>query len=83
MKTKSVKVYTMKNVMNECIFSGLFAAYLIKINDVRDYILDDIYGIPPCVVYPLESIIDTCFEYSILSNLLLVIKNLVFKKQLD
>ena len=45
--------------------------YLHKIDDVRDFILSDIYDIPPCVI-PIEGLIDTCFEYSILANLCLV-----------
>jgi len=50
---------------------GLFVTYLHKIDDVRDFILSDIYDIPPCVI-PIEGLIDTCFEYSILANLCLI-----------
>ena len=51
---------------------GLFIAYLMKIEDVRDFILDDMYGISPCTIAPLETLIDSCFEFSILVNLLVV-----------
>lgn len=51
---------------------GLYAGYLIFIEDIRDLVLDDLYGIGPCTVPPIDTIIDVAFEYSILANLLLV-----------
>ena len=48
---------------------GLFSLYLVKLKEVRAYILEDIYGISPCTMAPLDSLIDSCFEYSILVNL--------------
>jgi len=51
---------------------GLFILYLMKIEDVRDFILDDMYGISPCTIAPIDTLIDSCFEYSILVNLLVV-----------
>ena len=44
----------------------------MKIEDVRDFILDDMYGISPCTIAPIDTLIDSCFEYSILVNLLVV-----------
>ena len=46
--------------------------YLIKIEDIRDYILDDLYGIIPCTIPPIDTVIDMAFEYSIIANILLV-----------
>ena len=46
----------------------------MKLEEVRAYILDDIYGIAPCTMAPVDTLIDSCFEYSILVNLLLVSK---------
>lgn len=51
---------------------GLFLVYLAKINDVRDFILDDMYKIAPCSLPPLDTLVDTAFEYSILANILLM-----------
>ena len=48
---------------------------MLKIEDVRDFILDDMYGIPPCTIAPIETLIDSCFELSILVNLLVVSKS--------
>ena len=45
---------------------------MIKLEDFRDFVLDDLYGIAPCTNPILDTLIDTCFEYSILVNLLLV-----------
>ena len=56
---------------------GLFSLYLVKLEEVRAYILDDIYGIAPCTMAPVDTLIDSCFEYSILVNLLLVSKILM------
>ena len=50
----------------------MFLAYLVKINDVRDFILDDMYGVAPCTWPPLDTLVDTAFEFSILANILLV-----------
>lgn len=46
--------------------------YLARIQDVRDFLLDDLYGIAPCSLPPLDTLVDTCFQYSILVNMLLV-----------
>ena len=54
------------------VLPGLFSLYLVKLEEVRAYILDDIYGISPCTMAPVDTLIDSCFEYSILVNLLLV-----------
>jgi len=51
---------------------GLFSLYLVKLEEVRAYVLYDMYGISPCTVAPVDTIIDSCFEYSILVNLLLL-----------
>jgi len=52
---------------------GLFVFYLVKLEDVRDFILDDLYGIPPCTIPPIDTLTDSTFEYSLLANLLLII----------
>ena len=52
--------------------SGLYIFYLIKIEDFRDLVLDDLYGISPCTVPPIDTITDVAFEYSIIANILLV-----------
>merc|ERR1711874_403372 len=52
---------------------GLFLFYLVKLEDVRNFILDDLYGIPPCTIPPIDTLTDTSFEYSVLTNLLLII----------
>ena len=49
--------------------------YLIKLEDLRDYILEGLYGIPPCTIPPIDTLTDTAFEYSILANILLVREN--------
>ena len=46
--------------------------YLARVQDVRDFLLDDLYGIAPCSLPPLDTLVDTCFQYSILANMLLV-----------
>ena len=51
---------------------GLYIFYLIKIEDFRDFILEDLYGISPCTVPPIDTITDVAFEYSIIANILLV-----------
>ena len=51
---------------------GLYIFYLVKIEDFRDFILDDLYGITPCTVPPIDAITDVAFEYSIIANILLV-----------
>ena len=53
---------------------GLFSLYLVKLEEVRAYILEDMYGISPCTMAPVDTLIDSCFEYSILVNLLVVSK---------
>jgi len=52
--------------------SASFIAYLIKINDVWDFVLDDMYQIAPCKIPLIDTLIDTSFEYSIFANLLLL-----------
>ena len=54
------------------LFSASFVTYLIKINDVWDFVLDDMYQIAPCKIPLIDTVIDTSFEYSIFVNLLLV-----------
>jgi len=51
---------------------GLFITYLVLLEDIRDLVLDDLYGITPCTLPPIDTVIDTAFEYSLLANLLLV-----------
>merc|ERR1719323_773529 len=53
-------------------YSRTLHCYLIKLEDFRDFVLDDLYGIAPCTNPILDTLIDTCFEYSILVNLLLI-----------
>ena len=52
--------------------AGVYTMYLVRIQDVRDFLLDDLYGIAPCSLPPLDTLVDTCFQYSILVNMLLV-----------
>ena len=52
--------------------AGVYTMYLARIQDVRDFLLDDLYGIAPCSLPPLDTLVDTCFQYSILVNMLLV-----------
>lgn len=51
---------------------GFYAAYLVLIEEIRDSVLEQLYGIPPCTVPPIDTVIDVAFEYSILANILLV-----------
>ena len=50
----------------------LFVAYLVKLEDVRHFILDGLYKIPQCTIPPIDTLTDAAFEYSIIANLLLV-----------
>ena len=52
--------------------AGGFVGYLIKLEDLRDYILEGLYNIPPCTIPPIDTLTDAAFEYSILANILLV-----------
>merc|ERR1719336_1402106 len=52
---------------------GVYTMYLVRIQDVRDFLLDDLYGIAPCSLPPLDTLVDTCFQYSILVNMLLLV----------
>merc|ERR1712088_1258571 len=45
---------------------------LVLLEDIRDLVLDDLYGITPCTLPPIDTVIDSAFEYSVLANLLLV-----------
>ena len=54
------------------VIAGGFVGYLIKLEDLRDYILEGLYSIPPCTIPPIDTLTDTAFEYSILANILLV-----------
>ena len=72
------------------LFSGLFATYLVLLEDIRDLVLDDLwvpptiviislrilwsrqiynltnisrYGITPCTLPPIDTVIDSAFEY--------------------
>ena len=53
-------------------FSGVYVCYLIFLEDVREIILEKVTGIRPCTFPPIDTFTDVLFEYSILSNLLLV-----------
>ena len=55
--------------------------YLVRIQDVRDFLLDDLYGIAPCSLPPLDTLVDTCFQYSILVNMLLVSVSAALQQQ--
>ena len=68
----SGKLLIIYSLSFQYIFSGTFIAYLIKINDVWDFVLDDMYAIAPCKIPLMDTLIDTSFEYSIFANLLLV-----------
>jgi len=52
---------------------GIYATYLVFIEDLRDKVLDDLYHIKPCTVPPIDTVTDVTFEYSIIANLLLVV----------
>ena len=51
---------------------GLFVLYLVKLEDVRAVVLEQLYGVPPCTIPPIDTLTDSCFEYSIIANVLLV-----------
>jgi len=51
---------------------GLYVAYLVKLEDFRDLVLADLYGISPCTIPPIDTLTDVAFQYSVLANLLLV-----------
>ena len=59
-------------IITKIAFAGGFVGYLIKLEDLRDYILEGLYSIPPCTIPPIDTLTDTAFEYSILANILLV-----------
>ena len=46
--------------------------YLVKLEDVRAVVLEQLYGVPPCTIPPIDTLTDSCFEYSIIANVLLV-----------
>lgn len=52
---------------------GLFVLYLVKLEDVRAVVLEQLYGVPPCTIPPIDTLTDSCFEYSIIANVLLII----------
>ena len=52
--------------------SALFGGYLVKLEDIRLFVLDGLFDIPSCTIPPIDTLTDTVFEYSILANLLLV-----------
>lgn len=52
---------------------GVYITYLVFIEDFRDKVLDDLYGIQPCTIPPIDTVTDVAFEYSIIANLLLVV----------
>ena len=56
-------------------FSALYALYMIKLEDIREFILQDMYGIKPCTIPPIDTLTDVAFEYSIISNILLVMRS--------
>jgi hypothetical protein len=51
---------------------GLFVVYLVFIEDLRRYVLQDMYEIVPCSRPDVDCLVDSLFEYSLLANLLLV-----------
>lgn len=51
---------------------ALYAAYLVWLEDIRLRLLDGEYGLQQCYVPPVDTLIDSAFEYSILANLLVV-----------
>lgn len=51
---------------------GLYVCYLIFLEDIRETILEKVTGIRPCTFPPIDTFTDVLFEYSILSNLLLI-----------
>ena len=51
--------------------------YLIKLEDLRDFILEGLYSIPPCTIPPIDTLTDAAFEYSILANILLVSERMI------
>ena len=57
---------------DETFVSGLFVLYLVKLEDVRAVVLEQLYGVPPCTIPPIDTLTDSCFEYSIIANVLLV-----------
>jgi hypothetical protein len=68
----SNKIHQIKNKKFKITISGVYIFYLIKIEDFWDFVLDDLYGIIPCTVPPIDTITDVAFEYSIIANILLV-----------
>ena len=62
----------LKYFLHILFFVGLYTLYLIKLEDIRDFILDDLYGIIPCSIPPIDTLTDVAFEYSIIANTLLV-----------
>merc|ERR1712018_351564 len=51
---------------------GLFAAYLIFIEDLRRSVVEKLFDISPCSQPWIDIIVDSLFEYSLLVNLLLI-----------
>lgn len=51
---------------------ALFAGYLVKLEDIRLFVLDGLFDIPSCTIPPIDTLTDTVFEYSILANILLI-----------
>ena len=51
---------------------ALFIVYLVFIEDIRRYVLQDFYEIVPCSRPDVDCLVDSLFEYSLLANLLLV-----------
>ncbi len=51
---------------------ALFVVYLVFIEDIRRYVLQDFYEIVPCSRPDIDCLVDSLFEYSLLANLLLV-----------
>jgi hypothetical protein len=49
-----------------------YATYLVKIEEFREHVLADLYGIAPCTIPPIDTLTDVAFQYSLLANLLLV-----------
>lgn len=70
-------IYNIRKHHHRNAIAGGFVGYLIKLEDLRDFILEGLYSIPPCTIPPIDTLTDTAFEYSILANILLVSKRMI------
>lgn len=46
---------------------ALYAAYLVWLEDIRLRLLDGEYGLQQCYVPPVDTLIDSAFEYSVVT----------------